>query len=94
MGKRHQSNHDENRRPTDTPRTYDPIQAHWSQTRKFNTGWLKNGERLTVLQWSGYTLMSLLFVAIVARRDRNSQWRRKENGAAADVACICCGSSS
>ena len=63
MGKRHQVRRDENHHPTDPSRTYDPIQASWSQAGKFNLVWLKGGERLTVLQRSGYTAMSLLFVA-------------------------------
>jgi len=63
MGKRHQVERDENHHSTDASRTYDPIQAGWSQTGKFNLAWLKGGERLTVLQRSGYVVMSLLFVA-------------------------------
>lgn len=63
MGKRHQSEHHENRHVTDTSQTYDPIQAGWSQAGKFNLAWLKGGERLTLLQRSGYTVMSLLFGA-------------------------------
>lgn len=62
MGKR-QPEHGENRRSADASRTYDPLQAAWSQTGKFNAAWLKDGEHLTVLQRSGYTVMSLLFVA-------------------------------
>jgi hypothetical protein len=63
MGKRHQSEDNETRRSADASRTYDPLQPAWSQTGKFNAAWLKNGEHLTVLERSGYTVMSLLFVA-------------------------------
>ena len=44
-------------------RGYDPVQASWSQSGIFNRAWLKNGERLTPLQRSGYAVLSLLFVA-------------------------------
>lgn len=42
----------------------DPLQASWSQSRTVNTAWLKNGESLSILQRIGFTLFSLLFVAI------------------------------
>jgi len=63
MSTRHHVERDENADPTDASRTYDPIQASWSQAGNFNLAWLRGGERLTLLQRSGYTLMSLLFVA-------------------------------
>jgi hypothetical protein len=40
---------------------YDPLQTAHSQSGTFNQSWLKNGESLTLLQRTGYTLLSLLF---------------------------------
>jgi hypothetical protein len=42
----------------------DPIQALWTQSSSFHMAWLKNGESLSTLQRSGYTIFSLLFLAI------------------------------
>jgi hypothetical protein len=47
----------------DAHRGYDPAQASWSQSGKFNRAWLKDGKRLTLLQRSGYATLSILFVA-------------------------------
>lgn len=45
-------------------RGYDPIRALWTQSGAFHTAWFKNGESLSTFQRAGYTLFSLLFVAI------------------------------
>ena len=42
---------------------HDPIQASWSQTRRFNLAWFRNGESLTLVQRAGFALRSLLFFA-------------------------------
>lgn len=58
-----QRQHDEAEHEIDAYRGYDPVQAGWSQSGKFNRACLMDGERLTSLQRSGYTVLSLLFVA-------------------------------
>jgi hypothetical protein len=52
------------RKPANHDRGYDPIRALWTQSGAFHSAWLKNGESLSILQRTGYTVFSLLFVAI------------------------------
>ncbi len=58
------NNSQKDRKRAATRRRYDPIQALWSQSRTFHTAWLRNGESLNTLQRTGYTVFSLLFVAM------------------------------
>ncbi|MGC2621202.1 MAG: hypothetical protein WA414_19310 [Acidobacteriaceae bacterium] len=56
------------RRPEldDLPHAYhghDPVQAAERQTNTINRAWLKDGESLTLLQRSGFAILSLLSVA-------------------------------
>jgi hypothetical protein len=44
-------------------RGYDPLQASVRQAQTVNFAWLKNGESLSLLQRTGFTILSLLFVA-------------------------------
>lgn len=63
MDKQREHQHDKAEHGVDAYRGYDPVQAGWSQSGKFNRAWLKDGERLTSMQRSGYAMLSLLFVA-------------------------------
>jgi hypothetical protein len=42
---------------------YDPLLAVWRESKSFNASWLKNGESLSLLQRTGFTIFSLFFVA-------------------------------
>lgn len=77
----HEQRHEHQRNTEDVERGYDPVQAAWRQTRTFNQAWFNNGESLTVLQRSGFTLLSLLsmafalyFLRICAMEFRDGDW--------------------
>ena len=56
----------ERRREESHPDKYrgsDPVQTAWTQSKVFNTAWLKNGESLSPLQRLGFAIISLFFVA-------------------------------
>jgi hypothetical protein len=41
---------------------HDPLRAVWRQSRVFNTSWFKDGESLSLVQRTGYMMLSLAFV--------------------------------
>lgn len=64
MDRQHEHQHQQKaEHEVDAYRGHDPIQAERSQSGNFNRAWLKDGERLTLLQRSGFATLSLLFVA-------------------------------
>jgi hypothetical protein len=58
------SNRQRERRQIDSNRGNDPIQAVRTQSSSFNTAWLRNGESLSILQRTGFAIISLLFTAV------------------------------
>jgi hypothetical protein len=58
------SHHQRERRQIETNRGNDPIQAVRTQSSSFNTAWLRNGESLSILQRTGFAIISLLFTAV------------------------------
>ena len=62
IGKDTDVEHRSRKEPPHPDQQYDPMQAARSQSGRFNRAWLKNGESLNLVQRSGYTILSLLFV--------------------------------
>jgi hypothetical protein len=58
------SHHQRERRQIETNHGSDPIQAVRTQSSSFNTLWLRNGESLSILQRTGFAIISLLFTAV------------------------------
>ena len=58
------SHHQRERRQIETNHGSDPIQAVRAQSSSFNTAWLRNGESLSILQRTGFAIISLLFTAV------------------------------
>ena len=52
------SHHQRERREIETNRGNDPIQAVRAQSSSFNTAWLRNGESLSILQRTGFAIIS------------------------------------
>ncbi|HTV13957.1 MAG TPA: hypothetical protein VME68_04525 [Acidobacteriaceae bacterium] len=46
------------------PQEHDPLRKAERETPSFNRAWLKNGENLTILQRAGFTIFSLVFLAM------------------------------
>jgi hypothetical protein len=55
--------HEHHRSFKDEYSGYDPVQARWTRPPGFTEAWLKHGESLTLLQRSGYAVLSLFFTA-------------------------------
>jgi hypothetical protein len=41
---------------------HDPLQAVWKQSRVFNTAWFRGGASLSLVQRTGYTVLTLSFL--------------------------------
>lgn len=42
---------------------FDPIRKSWRESNRFNSAWLKNGQRLSWPQRIGFAVISLIFFA-------------------------------
>jgi hypothetical protein len=58
------SHHQREGRQIETNRGNDPIQSVRTQSNSFNAAWLRNGESLSILQRTGFAIISLLFTAV------------------------------